>query len=369
MSNRIFGLSACLLLLASSCLFSQQTAAADLLYLNNGSVIHGTIIKSTDNYVTIETDIGQRLDVSRQDIKEIRKEATAATSGGNTGLDVTQTIRTSSTETIRLRDGSVVRGMIVDQSAEAVTLMTEFGNLVIPKAKILVVQYGEQSDTSVYRETTRNLEISKPTIKSFPTQRKLSLNIIDGPTFVLGPIIDREVAPFGMEIMLQLSYRLHKNISVVPIIISYTRFSLNYTKVNRYLETTNTSFNYNYKALSLKKYSSAFTPAIEFNTSKENKPVGIFQIGGGFSHINTNIKGERAASSPIGTEFNFKYSDDRLSVFLGAGIEGKIKERLTLVGMIRYWIIFHADEQLESFGLNPENTNGISFNGGIKLNF
>ena len=200
--------------------------------------------------------------------------------------------------------------------------------------------------------------------------RNSALSLSVGPTIVVGPETDSDVFSPGITFATEFSYRVHPNISIVPIKFSFTKYSVSVEKLNDYVEQIirveepMTDLFLDEASL----YELTFTPAIEFNTSREKAAIGVFQFGAGLSHTRSTASG---TIMPWLTELPYdnKESENKFTIFFAGGIEVDLSSRISLMGNMHYWIIFNSEGGAEMQGIESGNTNGLTFTGGIKCHF
>ncbi len=130
-------------------MFSITTFAQEVnIVLKNSKVIVGRILEEKPDYILLDYELGQ-LKVDRQNIESISynpfinlglKNDTAETKINN---DDSKGYKFTIKDpvVVYLRNGSVVAGLLLAKSLNMIMLQTESGNLTIPKADLLKIEY------------------------------------------------------------------------------------------------------------------------------------------------------------------------------------------------------------------------------------
>jgi RNase P/RNase MRP subunit p29 len=118
------------------------------IHLRDGTIIQGRILAQDDSTLVVETKYGT-LDIQKRNV--LSQESSIQTPGKSTA---------PGTETIHLKDGTIIRGIIVSEGTDSLTVDTMYGSIKIPKSTI------EQPSSEPLRGAARVAPID-----SFPTDR------------------------------------------------------------------------------------------------------------------------------------------------------------------------------------------------------
>jgi hypothetical protein len=186
-------------------------------------------------------------------------------------------------------------------------------------------------------------------------ESKLSLLIDAGPVFVTGPKGERDVSPWGLYGGAELAWRLNPYWSLVPLSLSYTWLSVDEDELAGQLGSTFTISEASQSMLAL-------VPAVQFNTSPDRRAMGIFQLGLGWAHTMSDISG--TIGGVVGNSpFDEDDSGDRLLLSLSGAVEGKLSERVSLTGRLKYWTVFDDEDS------GGGNTNGLNVGLGLRFHY
>ena len=186
-------------------------------------------------------------------------------------------------------------------------------------------------------------------------ESKLSVLIDAGPVFVTGPKGERDVSPWGLYGGAELAWRINPYWSLVPLSLSYTWLSVDKDKLSGQLGSTITVSEASQSMLAL-------VPAIQVNTNPESRAMGVFQLGLGWAHTMSDISGVIGGVAG-NTAFDEDDSGDNLLLSLSGAVEGKLSERLSLTGRLKYWTLFDDDDS------GGGNTNGLNVGLGLRFHF
>lgn len=121
--------------ISSSTLVGQT--AIKTIHLRDGTIIQGRIVAQDDSTLVVETKYGM-LDIQKTNV--LSQESSEQTPGKSTAPGA---------ETIHLKDGTIIRGIIVSEGTDSLAVDTMYGSIKIPKSAI------EQSSSQPLRGAAR----------------------------------------------------------------------------------------------------------------------------------------------------------------------------------------------------------------------
>lgn len=186
-------------------------------------------------------------------------------------------------------------------------------------------------------------------------ESKLSLLIDAGPVFVTGPKGERDVAPWGLYGGAELAWRLNPYWSLVPLSLSYTWLSVDEDELAGQLGSTFTVSEASQSMLTL-------VPAVQVNTNPASRAMGVFQFGLGWAHTMSDVSGVIGGVAG-NSAFDEDDSGDNLLLSLSGAVEGKLSERISLTGRLKYWTVFDDEDS------GSGNTNGLNVGLGLRFQF
>lgn len=142
-----------------------------MVYLKDGKVLPGKIIRQSDLIVQFKDLDGNIHVLFPEDIKKIVKTPDQPKSTGEIQRSAPGTIPEGDPETILLIDGTSLKGHIVALDANDLVVESETGRLVISKKKIRTIHFIEESEP--VDSKAKNMEKTQQITSSF-TQRSPS---------------------------------------------------------------------------------------------------------------------------------------------------------------------------------------------------
>lgn len=122
---KVFSFLVALVILFSVTVFA-QTSTVDILYLKNGSIIRGQVIELSLDNIKIKTSDGSLFVYTMADLEKMVKEITTL---GPASVST----QPQSVDILSLKNGSVIRGQVMELNVENVKIKTVDGSLFVYK--------------------------------------------------------------------------------------------------------------------------------------------------------------------------------------------------------------------------------------------
>ncbi len=120
---KVFSILVALVILFSVTVFT-QTSTVDILYLKNGSIIRGQVIELSLDNIKIKTSDGSLFVYTLADLEKMVKEITT--------LDpASVSTQPQSVDILSLKNGSIIRGQVMELNVENVKIKTADGSLFV----------------------------------------------------------------------------------------------------------------------------------------------------------------------------------------------------------------------------------------------
>jgi len=175
-----------IILLITLCLVSSLLYAEEVFRLKTGEIYSGTIKNVDDKTITIATKAGNIIEIPRDQILA-GKETESLNKPENKKIKDPEK---TEIETIYLKDGSIIKGEIIEASLVSITIKSGFGEIALKKEDIKRIEFGEpeKESTQPNREqpALRNTGVPQPyagtgflgslMVDSFPPKGSVYLN-------------------------------------------------------------------------------------------------------------------------------------------------------------------------------------------------
>jgi opacity protein-like surface antigen len=303
--------------------FASGQAEIKTVYLKDGTTIQGKIVAQDDSTLVLETQYGT-LEIRRTSIlrEELAKQLPAKP-------------KPKEAQTVYLKDGTTVKGVITFESADSLTVETGYGSMKIPRSS--VIRIGSKLSPKSERPSPVEPERNAPVLHTPVGEKKTCLYFSGGLSFPSKPKEFTDYWNMGFNVGGGFGFDLTPSLSILGL-AEYNNLSFNKDQFLRDFGFSSYGISLSGGAASILTVTGSLKILLNPSTSESR----VYVLGGiGFFQVSTS---DVQVSYQGRTETAQGTKESAFSAHFGAGVDIPVGAETYIFLQGSYGMGFTKDE-------------------------